>query len=425
MQLYYFLAIVLSLSFGSLPPSNGSFGHAIGFSALAIAAWWCLCYLAVRLVAGLIDDAEVSLEVGSHWFDRQTECFRWFSLGLVVLCLGGFGLGRNLDQLPVIKHSLAAQSVVLLTPAIAMMTGLWAAEYLFAARLGMARHSVVPALRSIFAALRCSVGWLIVPILVLMLSVDLLTLTALTASIPPWIGWGALAAILVVGMPVLIRRIFPTMPIDEPTRVWIESIVQAAGVRHCKIVMWDTGGRTHNAMIGGLLGRFRVLLVSDRLLEDLSREELSMVILHEVAHAKRFHVPLRIAALLPAWILGAALEGMIVRWADTPSGVVAPTLEALAQWSGTLGSALSLTATILILRVVSYRSEYDADAIACRLAPLVAARCPDVPLTEDDAGRCLGSALLRVTVDSESSRKASWLHPGINDRIDAFSAASV
>ena len=418
MQLYYFLAIILSLSFGSLPDSNHSFSHALGFTALVIVAWWCLSFLAVRLVGKLIDDREVTPEVGYQWFDRQTECFRWFSLGLILLCLGGFGLGRNLDQVPFVKHSLAAQSLILLAPALAMMTGLWAGEYSFAARLGLARRGLLPAVRSILDSLRCSVGWLIVPILGFMAIVDLVSSTSIGAQVPPWIGWLAFAIAIVVGLPILVRRVFPTKPIDEATRGWIESIVRSAGIGRCRVVMWDTGMRTHNAMIAGLSGRFRVLLLSDRLVRDLTRQELSMVILHEVAHAKRFHVPLRIAALLPAWLLGAAVERSITVYVAAESDFAA-----VAQWAGTLGSVLSIMATILILRLVSYRSEYDADAVACQIAPQIAPSCADVPATETEASRDLASALLCVTAGSEAARKPTWLHPGISDRIQAFSLA--
>jgi Zn-dependent protease with chaperone function len=270
--------------------------------------------------------------------------------------------------------------------------------------------------RSIFDSLRCSIGWLIVPILGFMAIVDLASTTSIAAQVPPWISWVALGIAMVVALPILIRRIFPTQPIDEATRVRIESIVRSAGIRHCRVVLWNTGMQTHNAMIAGLLGRFRLLLLSDRLVADLTRQELSMVILHEVAHAKRFHVPLRIAALLPAWILGAAVERAITLYVDAESSFAA-----VAPWAGTLGSVLSILATILILRLVSYRSEYDADAVACQIAPQIAPECPDVPATEAEARRNLASALLRVTEDSESSRKPTWLHPGISDRIEAFS----
>ena len=420
MQLYYFLAVILSLSLGSLPASNQPFGHAVGFSGLVIVAWWGLCYLAVRMVAGLIDKGEVDATVGYDWFDRQTECFRWFSLGLILLCLGGFGLGRNLDQLPLIQHSLALQSMVLLFPAIAMMAGLWAGESLFAARMGVARRGWWPTLTFTFSALRCSVGWLIAPIIGFLAVIDLISLTAVGDQIPNWAAWIALVVVMVAGIPILVRRVFPTRPIDDATKQWIQSVVISGGIPRCRVVIWDTDHQTHNAMIAGLFGRFRVLLLSDRLVRDLTREELAMVILHEVAHAKRFHVPLRILALVPAWLLGAGLERGLMH-DSMPVGAA----DWAADWAGTLGSVISLVATVLILRWVSYRSEFDADTVACLLAPTVSRSCERVPTTEPDARRQLASALLRVTEGCAAARKPTWLHPGIADRINAFSQPQV
>ncbi|MCO8124634.1 M48 family metalloprotease [Stieleria sp. TO1_6] len=408
MQLYYFLAIILSLSFGSLPQSDHSLQHAVTFTLLIIAVWWGLCMLSVRMVGGLIQQGEVSVDVGYHWFDRQTEWLRWFSLALIALCLGGFGLARNLDQIPVIRHSLFLQALLLLAPAVAMMSGLWAAEYGLAAKLGWVPRGIAVAVGSIWTAFRGSAGWLLAPIVGVMMAIDLATAASLGTRLPEWAGWLVLAMVVIVGIPPLVRRVFPTAAMEPATQQWVESLVAAAGLPRCKIVLWDSSGRIHNALIAGLAGRFRILVLSDRLVADLTRPQLAMVILHEVAHARRFHIPLRILALVPAWLLGAGVERMIAQ--STAAG-----------WSAAGGSVASILGTVLVLRWVSYRSEFDADAVACRMAPRLASQCVDVPETATAAAEQLGQALLRVTIDSDAARKPTWLHPGISDRIQAFS----
>ncbi|MCA9139679.1 MAG: M48 family metalloprotease [Planctomycetales bacterium] len=411
MQLYYFLAVILSLSLGSLPESDQPIQAALGFSAAIVAVWWILCGLAVRLVGGLINRGEVTADIGYDWFDRQIELLRWFSIGLMVLCLGGFGLGRNLRQLPWIEHSMVIQSIILLTPGIAMMAGLWAAEYYFAARLGYTRKRLLDGLKYVGYSFRCNVGWLILPIMGFMLIADVFAFSSLSDAVPAWAGWVGVAVLVAAGIPVLVRRMFPTIPIDTESKAWIQSVLRSAGICRCKVLMWNTGGQTHNAMIAGLLGRFRVLLLSDRLVSDLTRPELAMVILHEAAHAKRMHIVLRIAALLPVWCVGMGIEHWIAT--NGNGGWV-------QSWAGTLGNLFSILATVLMLRFVSYRSEFDADRYACRLAPEVAVQTPDVPANHDEAKRRLSSALLRVTAHCESARKPTWLHPSIADRIAAM-----
>jgi len=420
LQLYYFLVLLLSLSFGSLPTTGADadtaidqLRHAALFTALVVVAWWTLCYLSVRMVVGLIEAGEVSSSIGVDWFNRHTECFRWLSLGLVFLCLGGFGLGRDLDAIPVLGASLAAQSGILLLPAILMMTGIWAAEYWFGVCLGWTDFGWLDASRWLWASLRCTIGWLVVPIVGVLAALDLFAVFSVGGWVPGWVPawmlWIVMIGAAVAGIPWAIRRVFPTRPPDDATRQWIESMVQEAGLRGCSVVVWETGGRSHNAMIAGLLGRFRVLMVSDRLVTELSREQLAMVILHEAAHAARYHVPLRIAALAPVWLLGSSLQHFLGQ-----DGVP----DVIGEWAAMIGAATSLAGTVLVLRWVSYISEYDADAAACRIAPAVARRVDGVPSSSGQAARVLAVALHRVTEDCAQARRPTWLHPGIRDRMD-------
>ena len=425
MQLYYFLAVIISLSFGSVPPSGQSQWHAWTFSAAVIAGWWILCMLACRIVARSIQNGDLSADVGFRLYDRQLSCFRWFSLGLITLCLGGFGLGRNLDGLNLVQKSVTLQSLVLLAPALAMMLGLWVAEHRFARRFHWVPPGIGPMLSTLAASFRSNVGWILAPMMGVMFVIDLSTALPLPKVLPGWSIWLGLGAVAIVAMPIIAQRVFPTMPMDANLKSFIKNIVVAAGVRPVRIAQWDTKHRAHNAMVAGLVGRFRVILVSDRLVAELTRGELAMVILHELAHVRRYHVPLRIMALVPAWILGAVVDHLANRHADSPW---------MQTWSGTLGAIASLAATVLILKWVSYRSEYDADRFACQLAETIHeantqptksinfenrdSGIDGVPATRELAALNLSSALLKVTAGSEASRNPTWLHPGVRDRID-------
>ena len=416
MQLYYFLAIIVSLSFGSVPKSDQPLMHAIGFSAAVIATWWILCGLSVRLVSGQVHQGEISLGLACDWFDRQTEILRWFSLALIVLCLGGFGLGRSLDRIPIVCDSMLLQSLVLLSPALLMMLGVWMAEYAFSVFVGAAQKTWGQCMRFVWTAFRFSCGWLIVPIMLLFFLVDVGALLSIGIWFPSWLGWGLLVVAAMIGTPALVKRMFPTTSIDDSTQQWLHSIMRHAGLAGCRLVIWDTGNRAHNAMIAGLCGRFRVLVLSDRLIQELSREQLAMVVLHEVAHVKRFHVPLRILSLLPAWMLAMMTQSGANMMADWQSE-----LAALAAWSATISSMVGIIATAMILRWVSYRIEFDADRFACRSAATVARHVAGVPVDQSTAQRSLADAL-RCVSGPASSGDSSWLHPAINDRVDAIAS---
>jgi Zn-dependent protease with chaperone function len=167
-----------------------------------------------------------------------------------------------------------------------------------------------------------------------------------------------------------------------------------------------------NAMVAGFVRPGRLLLMSDRLLDDLPRGQRLMVVMHELAHVKRWHVPLRMAAILPAWFVSAHGSEWLIQ-----SGWFAETI------GGAIGAAFGLVTTVISLGAVSHFCELDADATACRLAVRACRRSgdrdqdPEFEMTSAMAADLMADALLRVTADHPSSRKMSWLHPSLSTRV--------
>ena len=105
--------------------------------------------------------------------------------------------------------------------------------------------------------------------------------------------------------------------------------------------------------------------------------------------------------IVPAWLLG----GWVTRLSEEHS------------WAMVAGSGVAITMTLITLRIAAIRTELDADVQACHLATRMAHRVPDVPKSYQDACNTLANALLRITVESPSARRASWLHPGVAQRL--------
>ena len=256
MQLYYFLAIILSLCCGSLPESARSLPHAVAFSAVMIATWWCLCFLAARIIANAIERGELPHEIGFELFDRQSTYLRWLSLGLIVLCLGGFGLGSKIDELSIVQASLTLQSLLLLLPACSVMLGLWLAEFAFAAQLGVGETGFKALVRYLTEMARGTVGWMLVPLAGLMVAFDIAGMIEVPAWFPSWIGWVLFAAMLLCLAPVLVRILLQSQPQSPEMTGWIHELLAAAGEPKTGLLIWDTGDRAHNAMIAGVWRRF-------------------------------------------------------------------------------------------------------------------------------------------------------------------------
>jgi Zn-dependent protease with chaperone function len=154
-------------------------------------------------------------------------------------------------------------------------------------------------------------------------------------------------------------------------------------------------------MVAGFIPPLRTLLISDRLIDELPRDQVAMVVLHEAAHLRRFHVPIRMLTIVPAWLLG----GFITRLANGHS------------WGILAGSIVAIALTMIGLRIAAFRTELDADLHACRMAVDMADQIECVPASYQQASAALSSALLRITLEHPGARKATWLHPSVSERI--------
>lgn len=400
-HLYLFLLVVVSLACGSLPPVDVSLPRAALATFGMLMAWAMLCHIGARICAKQVASEAIEPIAGAEIIEKQLSAFRWLGLGVVVLCLGGFGLARNLDAVPVVGGSLFLQSLVLLAPGLIINLATWSAEHRYGVLLGYTESGWIPQVRSLWQTFRTNMAWLFVPVACLLALSDVIS----RLPISPMASGGATVVTVLLfvclGLPWLVRRLFPTEPLQGATHQWMSQLVRDAGLRRTKIARWQTGGRTFNAMVVGFIPPMRTMLISDRLLDELPRAQLAMVILHEAAHLKRKHVPMRMLAILPAWGIAALISR----------------LAGESQWFVALGSAVGILLTMLILRWVAYRTEYDADLEACRMAAEIADRVELVPSTCEQACEALSAALMRVTFDQPSCRKATWLHPGVADRI--------
>ncbi len=401
MHLNFFLLIVVSLSCGSLPPRETDLGRAILATFGMVLAWWILCHVAARNVARQVIEDQISEIQGARWLEIQLEIFRWLGLAVVLLCLGGFGLASEMRQFPLLEQSMFFQAVLLLIPAILLVAASWSAEHRYGVWVGYIDRGIAAHLSFLAGSFRSGMAWLVIPILMLLAGGDMISMLPLSEHQAIAVMIVSMLLFVCVGLPSFVAKLFRTERLDHETEAWVRALVTAAGLRRTKAVCWQTHGKSFNAMIAGFLPPFRTLLLSDRLILELPRDQVAMVILHEAAHLRRHHVPLRMMSVLPAWGLGAMVT---YAFGD-------------ASWGMVVGSITAIVVTLFILRTVAYRTEFDADVQACRMAERVSRSVDGVPSDYDEAAAVLCRALVRVTSDSPSAQKATWLHPSVADRI--------
>ena len=365
-------------------------------------AWIVLCHVSARICAVQVLREHIDSLAAAKLMERQLNIFRWLGLGIVVLCLAGFGLARNLDNISILRGSSFLQAVILLMPGLSITLGTWSAEHWYGVKVGYTNSKFKNFYRSLWQIFRGNVAWLIVPVLILLGMSDLISLMPVDEATSGMITVIMILLFVPLGLPWLVRHLFKTERLDRRTEHWVCELMNAVGLRRTRAVRWNTASQSFNALVAGFVPPIRTLLMSDRLLDELPQEQVAMVVLHEAAHLRRKHVPLRMLSVVPAWGAGALLTQ----------------LAGDQSWAMAAGSGIGIIMTLVVLRLVAYRTEYDADVQACRMAEQIATQLPGVPTTYDQAADALSAALMRVTFDQPESRRATWLHPGVADRVD-------
>lgn len=402
MHLYYFLIVIVALSCGSLPPADLPIQRAAAATAAMVAAWVLLCHVGARICALQVRKENLQPLVGAEILERQLAAFRWLGLGVSVMCLAGFGLARTLGSIPLLEQSMFLQAMILLAPGIAITLGTWSAEHCYGVMLEYTDRGFGNYCNTLWQLFRTGMAWLVGPVMLLLGMCDLIELMPLSDTASEWVSGVAILLFVPLGLPWLIRHLFKTSALDKSTEQWVRDLMDSAGLHRTRAVRWNTDGRSFNAMVAGFIPPLRTLLISDRLVDELPRDQIAMVVLHEAAHLRRRHVPLRLLCVLPAWGVGA----LVTR------------IAAGASWGAAAGTVVGILMTVLILRWIAYRTEYDADVQACKMAARIGGDITDVPASYEAACESLSKALIRVTFDHPAARKATWLHPGVADRVD-------
>lgn len=195
--------------------------------------------------------------------------------------------------------------------------------------------------------------------------------TALTRRWPR--GWwlpAASGSVLIGGAlsalaPVLLDPIFNEFtPLPEgETRADVLALAQAAGVRVDGVYSVDASRRTTaaNAYVTGL-GPTKRIVLFDTLLDNFSRDEIRVVVAHELAHVRHRDVPRSIvfaAITAPA----AMLAVQRLSWALAPQRGTPGALPALALAAGIVAAPIGLIANRM-----SRALERRADAFSLELS---------------------------------------------------------
>jgi Zn-dependent protease with chaperone function len=219
---------------------------------------------------------------------------------------------------------------------------------------------------------RHNLGLLLVPVLLLILQ------KAFQRQFPslqeqfPWhmTALGVLVmACLFISLPWILRLVLGLRPLPEgPLRQRLLATAERLNFRCSDILLWNTRGGVANAMVVGVVPVIRYVLLTDRLISDLSPDEVEAVFGHEVGHVKHHHMLYYLGFLLVSMAVVMAVWQQLADWLD---------LEARPQYlAGLPFVALLGTYIFVVFGFLSRRCERQADIYGCRAVSCQRGDCP-------------------------------------------------
>ncbi|UKL13235.1 M48 family metallopeptidase [Dissulfurimicrobium hydrothermale] len=97
---------------------------------------------------------------------------------------------------------------------------------------------------------------------------------------------------IIVFVPLMIKSIWRCTPLSKGyVRDLIEDFLADSGTRYREILLWSLGGQgLCTAAVLGVAPRFRYILLTPCLIQNLTPNEIKAVLAHETAHVKKKHI---------------------------------------------------------------------------------------------------------------------------------------
>jgi Zn-dependent protease with chaperone function len=330
-----------------------------------------------QLTAGLLPRNSVARRY-SAW--KRRSFFALLAAYLAALCLVGWGwTARSLfvhDDIFV-----PGAELLLLAPLLAGLVLSWAFQYDADRALTDAGLSdrAFPG-RWAYVGLQARHNLLLVAPPLLLLLVQQLIVGAFPGlqrneGLLALLGCGLLVAVF-IGIPWLLRLLLGLKPLpDGPLRHRLLETARRLRFRFSDILVWDTGGTVANALVTGPLPLLRYVVLTDRLIEEMTADEIEAVFGHEVGHVKHHHMLLYFGFLIASLVVvvgvwkclegvfrAAAVRAWLEDWLPGVAGV-------LGEYEGLAAVPLLLLLGVYIFVVFGFlarRCERQADVYGAR-----------------------------------------------------------
>ncbi|MEM9414153.1 MAG: M48 family metallopeptidase [Planctomycetota bacterium] len=358
-----------------------------------------LCVFAPKLILLLLYTASCRLtlrklgtKAGATWFRRTDHLTGLMPPLLLTLFASDLTMGAlRWVRIP-LRNTVVIDELLVMLPTLATLVAAWLVYFPIDRRMresglisrvdqGLAIYPLPTRGQYVLGQLRHQVALLFVPLTIIaawsesiaLLGPDFdgpLSQTQAMVLAPA----GALGVFLLA--PLIIRYLWDTAPLPEgEIRDAMLSLCKRHKIKVRELLLWRTYGVLVNAAVMGMVGRLRFILLSDALLDQLSREEVEAVMAHEIAHVRKHHMFWMLLVLIVSLGLGEQLVQYGLLAADQaisqngPWQIAGLDAQAMLRDDQTQVVAIALVSFVLALGVfgwVSRRIERQADVFAAR-----------------------------------------------------------
>lgn len=182
------------------------------------------------------------------------------------------------------------------------------------------------------------------------------------------------------------------------------------GIR--QLLVWHTDGAVINGAVMGLVAPLRYVMLTEALLDSLSRPQLLAVMAHEVGHVRRKHL----------WWMGAAIIAIVLcteaawRFAFVAVQLLVALPEVLWIPLEITAAVTSMAATFIAFGWVSRRFERQADTFAVQ--HLTRWEAHQARITPDAVYAMTGALGAVSSLNAIDPERPSWRHGSIRWRQD-------
>lgn len=334
--------------------------------------------LAMLQSACLVEKLRTENSINRHnfaqWinFANGVHTFAWLLACFVIFAIARWGSivrgNWNLDQMFLVDELLIIAPVLL--PLVASWFFFFELSENYGRRKQDENSATARRKRQIrYCLLRCQIyiALTLIPMMVLWAANDLTKIfVAPENTWAKWVIMGSAFGMATIFFPWLLMCVWPNRKVrDSNILGQVKSICLEKRIRVSDVRIWKTGNQVTNAMVAGFVWPCRIVWLSDALLEMLNPQELDTVLRHEMGHARRRHLAMRLFfMMLPvaasAFLL-ACFPQQVTSWAER---LTFGNLSGNWILSVVLPS-LGISYLIIVVGWLSHNIEKDADVEAC------------------------------------------------------------